>query len=77
MGENEDVANFLLKLFQQHQLYQDFFIEQLKVWRSELNSFNPYSKVQWVQLFNYRHLMQSLIIDGNLPEKVMKAIVTD
>ncbi|EEU30033.1 hypothetical protein HMPREF0501_01038 [Limosilactobacillus coleohominis 101-4-CHN] len=77
MGENEDVANFLLKLFQQHQLYQDFFIEQLKVWRSELNSFNPYSKVLWVQLFNYRHLMQSLIIDGNLPEKVMKAIVTD
>lgn len=77
MGEDEDIANFLLKLFQQHQLYQDFFIEQVKEWRKELNNFNPYSKVQWVRLFNYRHLMQSLILDGNLPEKVMQAIVTD
>lgn len=77
MAENEDLANLLIKLFQQHQLYQDFFIQQLKIWRKELNDFNPYSKEQWVRLFNYRRLMQSLIIDGNLPEKVMKAIVTD
>lgn len=77
MGENEDVATFLLKLFQQHPLYQDFFIEQVRIWRQELNQFNPYSKEQWVRLFNFRHLMQSLILDGNLPQKVMQAIVTD
>lgn len=77
MGEDEDIANFLIKLFGQHQLYQDFFIEQLQIWRTELNQFNPYSKEEWNRLFNYRHLMQSLIIDGNLPAKVMKAIVTD
>lgn len=77
MGENEDVANFLLKLFDQHQLYQNFFIAQVKLWRQEMDSFNPCSKVKWIQLFNYRHLMQSLIIDGNLPEKIMKVIVND
>lgn len=77
MGENEDVANLLIKLFDQHVLYQKFFIAQVKTWRQEMNHFDPFSKVKWVQLFNYRHLMQSLIIDGNLPERVMKAIVTD
>ncbi|WP_295729819.1 DUF2785 domain-containing protein [uncultured Limosilactobacillus sp.] len=77
MGENEDIATFLLKLFKQHQLYQDFFIYQLQLWRKELNNFNPYSKEQWIKLFNFRRLMQSLIMEGDLPEKVMKAIVND
>lgn len=77
MGENEDIANFLIKLFDQHQLYQDFFVKQVEKWRQELNHFNPYAKEEWVRLFNYRRLMQSLVMDGNLPAKVMKAIVKD
>lgn len=77
MGEDEDVANFLIKLFDQHQLYQTFFIAQVKEWRHKIQHFNPSSKVKWIQLFNYRHLMQSLIIDGNLPDQVLKVIVND
>lgn len=77
MGENEDIASFLIKLFDQHRLYQDFFVEEVEHWRKEISQFNPYSKEQWVRLFNYRRLMQSLIMDGNLPAKVMKAIVKD
>ena len=77
MGENEDVASFLIKLFDQHRLYQEFFVKEVEIWRTEINHFSIFSKEQWVRLFNYRRLMQSLIMDGNLPAKVMKAIVKD
>lgn len=77
MGENEEVGSFLLSLMGQHQLYQQFFKAQLKRWRADLDSDEPASRQSWSRIFNYRHLMQSMLLDGRLPQDIVKQIVTD
>lgn len=77
MGENEDIADFLAGLFNQHKLYQEFFILQLQKWRSGIKSFDSFSKSGWNRIFNYRRLMQSLVMDEEVPDKITKEILND
>lgn len=75
MGENEEVGAFLLSLMGQHQLYQQFFKAQLTRRRADLDSDDPASSESWSRIFNYRHLMQSMLLDGRLPRDIVKQIV--
>lgn len=75
MGENEEMGAFLLSLMGQHNLYQRFFKAQLSRWKSDLNNDDPASSEAWSRIFNYRHLMQSMLLDGRLPQDIVKQIV--
>lgn len=75
MGENEEIGAFLLNLMGQHELYQRFFKAQLSRWRADLDHDDPASSEAWSRIFNYRHLMQSMLLDGRLPHDIVKMIV--
>lgn len=75
MGENEEMGGFLLSLMGQHELYQRFFKAQLSRWKTDLDHDDPASNEAWSRIFNYRHLMQSMLLDGRLPHDIVKQIV--
>lgn len=75
MGENEEMGGFLLSLMGKHELYQRFFKAQLSRWKKDLDHDDPYSNEAWSRIFNYRHLMQSMLLDGRLPQDIVKQIV--
>lgn len=77
MGEDEEIANFLVNLLKQHDLYQELLMTFVDYWRKYLDSLAPNLESSWHQIFNFRHLMQSLIFNGDIPDKVMKKIVSD
>ncbi|WP_251547257.1 DUF2785 domain-containing protein [Limosilactobacillus caecicola] len=74
MGENESIAQFLVKLFNQHEIYQNYFIAEINNWRDQFNDFDLFAKEKWFGLFNYRHLIQSLLLNGDLPKKVRQSV---
>lgn len=74
MGENDDLAEMILDLIGQHELYQQFFMAQLKNWQADLDKQPPTHESDWHRLFNYRRLMQSLMLDRRLPDEVGRQI---
>ena len=74
MGENDDLAEMILDLMSQHELYQDFFMAQLKNWQADLDAQPPMRERDWHHLFNYRRLMQSLMLDRRLPDEIGRQI---
>ena len=75
MGENEQIADFLVNLMNQHQVYRRYFLLALRNWRNRLRESRPQSTGNWHQIFNYRRLMQCLLMVNDLPEQIGKVIL--
>lgn len=75
MGENEQLADYLVNLMNQHQVYRRYFLLALRNWRLRLQAGRPQNAGNWHQIFNYRRLMQCLLMVNDLPEQIGKVIL--
>lgn len=75
MGEPDEGAIFIAQLVKTHPVYGQYFINDLKRWRAQMQKLNANQAATWHRVFNYRHLLQALLMDGDLPEKVASAIM--
>lgn len=74
MGESEEGADYLVRMLVSHPLYRRFFIRFLREWQGELTQLRPKNKGDWDRVFNYRRLMQGMLMHPELPEKVAHQI---
>ncbi len=75
MGEPDECAILLCQLVKRHPLYARYFIRELTNWRKELDQLNTSKTATWHRVFNYRHLMQAMLLDAGLPNTVASAIM--
>ena len=75
MGEPDEGAAFVAQAVKTHPLYARYFIEDLKAWRQGMDKQDPNKPATWHRVFNYRHLLQLLLLDGALPAQVVQAIM--
>ena len=59
----------------QHQVYRRYFLLALRNWRLRLRAGRPQNAGNWHQIFNYRRLMQCLLMVNDLPEQNGKVIL--
>lgn len=75
MGEAEEGADYLIRMIGRHPLYQRFFLRELREWQLALARLQPQQTGDWNRLFNYRRLMQGLLLHPNLPAKIAQQIL--
>ena len=76
MGEQNEIAEYLVCLIKRHRLYQDYFLMELKDWRAWLKQQSDVdNEGDWHLFFNYQRLMTALLVDKDLPPKVMAEII--
>lgn len=76
MGEQNEIAEYLVSLLKRHRLYQDYFLMELKDWRAWLKQQSDVdNEGDWHLFFNYQRLMTALLVDKDLPPKVMTEII--
>ena len=76
MGEQNEIAEYLFSLLNRHRLYQDYFLMELKDWRAWLKQQSDVdNEGDWHLFFNYQRLMTALLVDKDLPPKVMAEII--
>lgn len=74
-GEGEQLAMLIVELLNRHKIYQQYFKHELRRWAKWMDSENPLvTEQQWTQLFNYRRLMQALLVNSDLPDEIGRLI---
>lgn len=74
-GENEQLAVFIIDLLNRHKIYQQYFKHELRQWAHWMDKENPLlTEQEWTQLFNYRRLMQALLVNTDLPDEIGQLI---
>lgn len=74
MGEADEGADFLIEMMNQHPVYRRYFMVFLRDWQRDLQQERPQSEQGWHQVFNYRRLMQALLMSADLPEIIARQI---
>lgn len=76
-GEPQRIASYLARITNKNELYQNYFLLQLKAWRSQLmNQFEPHSEGEWNRLMNHTRLMQAILVRGDFNEEIIKYIAS-
>lgn len=70
MGEADEGADYLVRQLVGHSLYRRFFLRFLREWQLDLVRLRPRTSGEWDRVFNYRRLMQGLLMHPELPAKV-------
>lgn len=74
-GEGEQLAMLIVELLNRHKIYRQYFKHELRRWAKWMDSENPLkTEQQWTQLFNYRRLMQALLVNSDLPDEIGRLI---
>lgn len=74
MGEADEGADFLIGMMNQHPVYRRYFMVFLRDWQERLQNKHPRDEHSWHKVFNYRRLMQSLLMSADLPEIAARQI---
>lgn len=76
-GEPQRIAAYLARITNKNDLYRNYFLLQLKAWRSQImNRFEPHTEGEWNQLLNHTRLMQAILIRGDFNQKIVKYITS-
>lgn len=76
-GEPQRIAAYLARLTNKNELYRNYFLLQLKAWRSQLmNHFEPHTEGEWNQLLNHTRLMQAILVRGDFNQEIIKYIAS-
>lgn len=74
-GEAEQLAMLIVELLNRHSIYRQYFKHELQRWAKWMETANPLvTEQQWNQLFNYRRLMQALLVHNDLPDDIGRLI---
>ncbi len=74
-GEGEQLAMVIIDLLNRNRIYRQYFKHELRRWAHWMDAENPLvTEQQWNQLFNYRRLMQALLVNSELPDDIARII---
>lgn len=75
MSEPDEGVGFINQTLKTHPLYRRYFINELQEWRKKLDTLNMEKTATWHQVFNHRHLLQTMLMDETLPPEIADAIM--
>jgi hypothetical protein len=78
MGETERLVGIVVSLTSRHQIYADYVLRTLKVWRQDIvTPLPPHSEQEWHRIYNRMRFFQAILLRGDeVPEAIREYVVS-